>query len=337
MDIYLCITMVKGCRKSHINVWGKTAKMRYIRNFPTKKCGKTTSIILESGGEFVSDDYKGEKRELTGKEGMCVLVPWSIVFNQDIGKSRVLVYSYLSCKTTMDYSVYFSIGGILKWVGKKIDRHLGTNSSTDDVIKAIEYYRKIGLLKYEDQFKLSDTLVEGVFDKDLALDVIEQDRKKGYRFTKIYLDEIESIVNYRNLKSSRLSADVIILVFAYLRCLIPMSNNLAGASYEPDAYDTHYNAIAEEIGLSERIVSKAISILVELGLIYEKRRGTFSYYAKMANGTTLKKYRENTYIFCNTTKRVKGKNGKPYMVAEGSQYYLHEADEKEKKLNRMKR
>lgn len=285
----------------------------------------------------MSNSYNDKSRELVGKEGMCVLIPQSIIFNQEIGRSRVLTYSYLSCKTTMDYSVCFSIYEIMEWVGKKVDRHLGIGSTTDDVIQALNYYKDNDLLKCDQPIKLGHSLKQGVFDKDRVMELIEQDRSNGYRFTKIYVDEIERITGYHEYNGRKLSADVVMLVFAYLRYMIPVSNNLAGAVQEPDAYDTHYKLIGEEIGLSERMVSKAIAILIDLGLIYERRRGTTVYYTKKKNGDLSKKFRENTYIFCNTTKRIKGKNGKPYMVAEGEIYYLHEADEKEDKLNRMSR
>ena len=110
-------------------------------------------------------------------------------------------------------------------------------------------------------------------------------------FAILYNDEIKKILDYSgdSVTKSRYNLDVCLLVFAYLRMMIPRRKNEIYVSEIPDhennfqyrreiypeAYYAYYNDIASAIGLTRDAVSMAVHILVELGLIvaYEAYQG----------------------------------------------------------------
>ena len=270
-----------------------------------------------------------DKKELRGINGKFIIIPNNIILNKDLDCRRAMVISYFSCKATLDNTISFSLTDIMNWFGKKVDKHLGKNTCSENIVNLVNYFKSQNVIKLDRKFGFGLKGVNGCFDRDIFFE-----KNKGERFAKIYIDELQKIVGYKNSnpKDNQLDNSILLLVFAYLRLNIPVRNDLAGAEHRPDAYDTHYKTIGEELGVSERRVSKAISVLIKLGLIYERRRkGIYCYYV-IQNKKKKKMYKEKTYIFCNTSKKIKNK-GKTVLIAEGESYYLKEADDKEKMLD----
>lgn len=270
-----------------------------------------------------------EKVQLDGLRSMFIKIPESIILNKNINDKRISVFSYLYCKTTMDYKILFSIQSICNWLGKKINKHKNRNTITSKIIDTINYFNNEGIVSFSDELSLT-TFVEAEFDKDNFANIFNNER-----FAKIYIDELNMILDYKNInsKDTKLDNSIILLVFAYLRMKIPIRNNLAGASHRPEAFDNYYKNIGEEIGVSERIVSRAVSALIDLGLIYVRQRDSVPYIDN--NGK--KKFVVQTTIFSNTYKRLKDKDGKMYLINTGKEYYISEANAKENELEQYKK
>lgn len=269
-----------------------------------------------------------EDKQLHGLEKNKILIPESIILNTTMNKYRVAVITYLLCRTGIDYQITFSISRITEWLGKTTDRRLkkDVNNAASGIRDCLEKFKDSDYFSYDKDLKYAN-MVDGVFNKDeYANNYTHQ------RFAKIYIDELQTIIDYRS-EDTKIDKAMLLLVFALLRARIPVKNNLAGAGERADAYDDHYASIGEEIGLSERLVSKMVGVLIELGLIYELRRGTATYLSYDKEGNQIKKIKEKTYIFCNTYKRI-DKGGRTYLIAEGKDYYLKEASEKESELDR---
>ena len=265
-------------------------------------------------------------KELHGIESNKILIPETVILDTTMNKYRVAVLIYLFCKTGMDYQVSFSVGKIVEWLGRTSVRPINKdyNNAASGIKDCLEKFKKENYFSYYEELKYAN-LVNGVFDKEKYSATFNR-----IRFAKIYVDELQKILNYEN-KDTKIDKTILFLVFAFLRARIPVKNNLSGAGERADAYDNHYKSIGNEIGLSERLVSKMVDVLVDLGLIYKMHRGLEVYYYD-ENGNTMKKFKEKTIIFCNTYKRI-DKNGKTYLVAEGKDYYLKEANDKENELN----
>lgn len=271
-----------------------------------------------------------KKNELRGLQCNRILIPESVITNTKLQKYRVSTLAYICAMTGVAYKINFSIKLIVNWLGKCNDRHITKNgcNTASGVKDCIKSFKNSGILSYSNNELKFATLIEGQFDKEKYSEYYANER-----FAKIYIDELYSVVNYQNSNNEEyIDNSILLLVFAYLRMRIPVKNNLAGASERPDAYDTNYNIIGNELGLSERLVSKSIKTLVQLGLLYEQRRGKETYYLTDDKGNKITHRKEKTIIFCNTYKRI-DKNGKTYLVAEGKDYYLKEANDKENELN----
>ena len=260
------------------------------------------------------------------------VIPASIILDIDMTDKRISVFSFFSVYRGLNHNLFFSINSIVKWMGKLPNRN--TNGINSKIIRVIENLRGGGYLTLSEELNNS-SCIEAVYN--LSKILMECDCN---RFAVIYLDELNKIINYQNPnpKDSFLNSDVLLLVFAYLRMkifrrrnkLFPEEINVNGNSNHqtdisnrkirsPDAYDCYYFEIAEKLGLTARTVSKAVSTLGELGLIYSESLPRIKYENK---------WRTDHTIFCNMYKREGN-----YLLDSGESYYLTEVENKKKRLN----
>lgn len=271
--------------------------------------------------------------KLDEREKYFIRIPRNIIFDTSLGKNRVGVFAYLSCKTSLDSKFLISMRLICNWLNRRIDTH-SNNKGVKEICGLVDKYKEMGIVDIDEEVQITK-MIEGRFHKDKVQEMI--DNKNG--FGTIYVDEIEKILNYRN-KSKRewwttdeededikIDTSYVLLVFAYLRSMIIPRNNLAGAAHRTETFDGYYRQIEDEIGLSERKVSQAISVLIKVGLIYERKRPPIVKYYYV-DGKRIKKHVPQTSIFCNTYKRLNG-----HLIDYGESYYMKEADDKEKELN----
>lgn len=257
---------------------------------------------------------------LTGVKDKFIMIPSEIIYKCDLNSKRVAVYSYLYIKTGLDYNLILSLRAISNWIGKKMDSHKNRNTSTTKILSIIEDFKNKGLLLYSNNLTYT-SYINATFKKDSIIDYCQNKD----RFAKIYIDEINDIMQYKNKsQDARFDNSVVLLVFAYLRLNIPINNDLKGAKTRPEAFDQCYDKIGLELGISGNAVSNAVEILQKLNLIYAKDRG------RTPNN------KQKTHIFCNTYKRMTN-NGVTYLTASGKSYYFHEANKKEDILNKMGR
>lgn len=274
--------------------------------------------------------------ELDKISGNYFAIPASIILESNMNEKRATVFSFFSIRRGLDCSLLFSVNNIVKWTGKQPNRN--ANGINNKVIQVIEQLKHGGYLTLSEELTNS-SCIEAIFNLDKISKECEYNR-----FAIIYLDELKSILNYQNTNSKDvfLNNDVILLVFAYLRMMIcrrrnkllPDEINLDNKNnhqYDissrqlrsPDAYNCFYSDIADNIGVSSRVVSKAVDILNELGLIYSESLPRVKY-----NDGNKEKWRTDHTIFCNKYKRERS-----YLLASGSDYYLPEIENKKKKLN----
>lgn len=251
-------------------------------------------------------------------------VPEQIILNQDMGDKRVSLFSYFSTYRGMNYKTRFSINDLVKWFGRKPDRH--PDAVNDLTIKGLNALRDEGYLSF-----LGITSHSSVFEAALNIDKITRECKEN-GFAVIYVDEFENIVECAKSfsKDEYLNVDIVLLVFAYLRLKIyrrrnkPL-NQIVDMEEErmkcAEVYDCYYIDIASDLGISERMVSKVVRALNDMGLIYSEALPRTKY--------DNNKYKTEHTLFCNTYKREDG-----YLLASGEDYYLTEIENKKKKLKR---
>lgn len=268
--------------------------------------------------------------------GNYFAIPASIILNTDINEKRATIFSFFSIRRGLDCNLFFSVNNIVKWLGKQPNRNV--NGINNKIIQIINYLTQGGYLILSEELNNS-SCIEATFNLAKISHECEHER-----FAIIYMDELKRILNYKkpNLKDTSLNSDVVLLVFAYLRMkifrrrnkLLPEEINIGNKNnyqYDinnrrlcnPDAYDCYYYEIAEELGLSTRVVSKAVDVLNELKLIYSESLPRVKYYDGKKE-----KWRTDHTVFCNWYKREGS-----YLLANGCDYYLSEVENKKKKLN----
>lgn len=270
--------------------------------------------------------------ELKGISANYFVIPASIILGKNANEKRTTIFSYFSIRRGLDYRISFSINNIVKWLGRKPDRH--KNGLNEKIINAIDFLESGGYLTLYDEVNHT-SFTDAIFNMEQISDDCDNDR-----FAVIYVDELEKILKYQNpnSKDSFLNNDVILTVFAYLRMkiyrrrnkLFPEEINVDNKNNHqndinvrrlksPDAFDCYYYEIAEELNLTTRTISKAIVALNELGLIYSEPLPRIKYENK---------WRTDHTVFCNSYKREGS-----YLLTSGESYYLLEIGNKKKKLN----
>lgn len=279
-------------------------------------------------------EFKNPVR-LKGNDGVCFIVPASIICDKEIDTKRVTVFSYFSTYKGLNHRIYYSLNHIAGWMNKQPNRNkTGVNGK---IAEMIEYLESIGYLSFpKEKPAPSSWCSEAIFNQDKLIEERDQDR-----FSIIYLDELRRILDYKtDVKYGFQNNDAILLVFAYLRMMIYRRRNKvmdweigeggdvkqgirAKQEKNPEVYDCYYKDIAGSLGLSPRIVSNAVDVLSRLGLIYHEEVPRKKYSSGGGD-----RYRTNPVIFCNTYKREGG-----LLLAAGQDYYLREVENKKKKLS----
>jgi len=257
---------------------------------------------------------------LKGRERLFLKMPKDVIFDESLGDRRITVLSYLMLHMGMTGHVNFSIDKMVEWIGKKPDKH--KDKINQRFAEAIELLADEGYVELLE--KPSNSICcSAVVNVDA---INEKCNDSGYAM--IYVDELDRILGYENedRKDRRMSNEVVLMVFAYLRkSIYPRPNKITDnsdvesrRSKSPDAHDCHYCDIASMLGLSDRQVSKAVEVLNSLELIYSETL------PRVRNGD---KWVTSTTVFCNRYKREKG-----YLLEGGERYYLREIENKKKNI-----
>lgn len=269
--------------------------------------------------------------KLKGLESKHISIPSTIIMDTDMDEKRIAVFSYFRIIKGLDDSIGFSVSSLVRWCGLKPDtRSNGVSQKFIDIITSLS---DRGYLTYYE--KLSKTAhIDGYFNYDKVFDECFNEG-----FAILYLDEIEKIMKYNkdeNNKDTKFNNAILLLVFAYFRNMIfNRPNKLRPEEYNyqnkqdhvldiearrersPEAYADNYKTIGENLGISERLVSKSVDILEDLGLITTDR----AFRVRNEDG----EFRTQYTIFANAYKREKEE-----LLASGESYSRPEIERKAK-------
>lgn len=198
-----------------------------------------------------------------------VKISREIIYNKDIGDKRVIIFSYLCSRRALDDTVAFSISELCHWSHLKPNYHDGKiNHKYLEVLDLLSHY---GYFDYCPDFqklakeKKNSTDYYNIKIKTEKFDIPDN-------FGIIYFDELEKILNFKEeLKGisvneeevdlSRMSSAYILLLLSYLR--VNMNRN----PDKPLCCYRLYQKITEDIGLSERYISRIVKILDVMNII----------------------------------------------------------------------
>lgn len=189
-----------------------------------------------------------------------------MTYNKDISEKRISLYIYLSCRRALDDTVAFSINELAKWQHIKPDRHKG--KTNDKYKQCLSQLNTLGYYVRCPDFEKISTL-DNYYSISLNIeqfDIID-------RFGIIYFDEIEKIINFKQKINDtsvthRIGSDQIFLLLSYIR-MNTYHRNKKNETIEsnPECCYRMYEKIQSDIGLSSRMISKAVKILSLLGII----------------------------------------------------------------------
>ena len=193
-----------------------------------------------------------------------VTIPREIIYDKDLGDKRVIVYSYLCSRRALDDTVAFSINELVKWTGLIPNYHDGKiNHKYLDYLELLSHY---GYFESCPNFiKLKSKKGNADYYYKIHLNIEKFDTSDGFGI--IYFDELQRIINFKkelenkDIDTSRLSASYILLLLAYIRV------NIRKNTDQPQCCFRLYKTISEDIGLSERYITRIVEILDVMNIV----------------------------------------------------------------------
>lgn len=222
-----------------------------------------------------------------------VKMPREIIYNKELGDKRVIIFSYLCARRALDDTAAFSISELCHWSYLKPNYHDGKINH--------KYLDVLGLLSHYGYFETCPNFEKLAKEKKNSTDYynIKINTEKFDiidNFGIIYFDELEKILNFKEelkgikvndneIDLTRMSSAYILLLLSYLR--VNMNRN----PDKPLCCYRLYQKITEDIGLSERYISRIVEILAVMNIIKSQEGKRIRY-----------KKQEDKYGFLTTPK-----------------------------------
>lgn len=243
--------------------------------------------------------YEYTKTLLPDSKSKHIYIPLSVIVDKELDVKRVGVFSYLRIHCGLNDVIGFTVSDIVEWCGMKPNKRDG--KSNDKFLSIINDLTNKGYFTY-----LTEQSKSAYVKCKLNMEYYYNNCSNGYAV--VYLDELEKILNYKNLQGNSINNTSLLLVFAYLRNKIrrrpnelkPEERTSDGVKKRkerlPDAFDSNISDIAKELGIHKQTLSKIIDILEqELELIVTDK----AYRVKVEDS----EFRTLPTIFANAYKR----------------------------------
>lgn len=198
-----------------------------------------------------------------------VKIPREIIYNKELGDKRVIIFAYLCSRRALDDTVAFSISELCYWSHLKPNYHDGKiNHKYLEVLELLSHY---GYFEYCPCFeKLAKEKKNSTDYYNIKINTEKFDIPDNFGI--IYFDELEKILNFKEelrgvriddeeIDVTRMSSAYILLFLSYLR--VNMNRN----PDKPLCCYRLYQKITEDIGLSERYISRIVEILDVMNII----------------------------------------------------------------------
>lgn len=193
-----------------------------------------------------------------------VKIPREIIYDKDIGDKRVILFSYLCSRRALDDTVAFSISELCHWSCLKPNFHEGKiNQKYLEVLELLSHYGYF--VDCPDFAKLLKEKKNSTDYYNVKINIEKFDIVDNFGI--IYFDELESILNFKeelkdkDIDLSRMSSAYILLLLSYLRV------NMNRDAKKPLCCYRLFQTISEDIGLSERYISRIVEILDVMDIV----------------------------------------------------------------------
>jgi hypothetical protein len=195
-----------------------------------------------------------------GDEINYLMIPKDVMYDLELGKNRVILFSFFATKRSLDDSVGFCIDDLVTWCGYKINHHKGKiNEKFQELIWQLSEKKYINVISIN------------INNIHSSVDINHDKFDIPNNFALVYFDEIDKIKSYSANSSDRSKANaaILLLVLSYIRVnmLRRQEKYFSNPFDKPEFCYRMYKDIETDIGLSSRYISKAVSILSDIGLI----------------------------------------------------------------------
>ena len=203
-----------------------------------------------------------------------VKIPREIIYDKDLSSKRVIIFSYLCARRSLDDTVAFSTTELCHWSKLKPNYRDGKINQ--------KYYEVLLLLSHDGYFescpdfeKCLKENTNSVKYQQVQLNIEKFDVPDNFGI--IYFDELEKILNFKeelegkDIDLARMSSAYILLLLSYIRV------NMNRIKDKPFCCYRYFKTISEDIGLSERYIGRIVDILEELKIIkcQPMKRGSY--------------------------------------------------------------
>ena len=196
-----------------------------------------------------------------------VKVPRELIYASTVSEKRASCFSYLIFNSTLQDTVAYSAKQIITWCGFKPNWNRSKTKANiyDKFLDCMTWIYQNGyILNFEDTEFTGNNYCYSLLNTDKMF--------PSDNFGIIYDFEIEKIKNYKS-KYRTLTQSTILLILSYIRVnLWKRSANLEFQEEKlkkekPEICNKQILEISNDIGISERLISRSIDILVELDII----------------------------------------------------------------------
>lgn len=196
-----------------------------------------------------------------------VKIPRGIIYDKDLSSKRVIIFSYLCARRSLDDTVAFSTTELCHWSKLKPNYRDGKiNQKYYEVLLLLYHY---GYFESCPDFeKCLKENTNSVKYQQVQLNIEKFDVPDNFGI--IYFDELDKILNFKeelndkNIDLTRMSSAYILLLLSYIRV------NLNRIDGKPFCCYRYFKTISEDIGLSERYIGRIVEILEELKIVKYK-------------------------------------------------------------------
>lgn len=218
---------------------------KYVGNRMTSVCSKPVSIT-----KFVK-------------------IPREIIYNKELGDKRVIIFSYLCSRRSLDDTVAFSISELCHWSYLKPNYHDG--KINHKYLGMLESLSHCGYFEsYPDFEKLAKEKKNSTDYYIIKINTEKFDTPDNFGI--IYFDELEKVLNFKKvlkdikvngeeIDTTRMSSAYILLLLSYLRVSLNRNPDKPLCCYRL------YQKITEDIGLSERYISRIVEMLDVMNIV----------------------------------------------------------------------
>ena len=196
-----------------------------------------------------------------------VKIPREIIYDKDLGDKRVIIFSYLCSRRALDDTVAFSISELCHWSHLKPNYHDGKiNHKYLEVLELLSNYGYFD--NCPDFQKLAKEKKNSNDYYNIKVNIDKFDIPDNFGI--IYFDELQKILNFKeelvneNIDLTRMSSSYILLLLSYLRV------NINRNSDKPLCCYRLYQKITDDIGLSERYITRIVEILDVMNIVKYK-------------------------------------------------------------------